>query len=82
MIDHVETLLAAGIVHRRDVGEVDEAQRRIVAQVLHHLDDLCRIDRDGELVERDRMGAGRAAKRANNRLPKGVELAVVQYLKP
>jgi hypothetical protein len=56
MIDHVETLLAAGIVDRGDVGEVDETQRGIVAQVLHHLDDLARIDRDGELVERDRMG--------------------------
>ena len=62
--------------------KLTKRQRGIVAQELHDLDDLRRIDRDGELVERDRMGAGRAGKRANNRLPKGVELAVVHYLKP
>ena len=62
--------------------KLTKRQRGIVAQEFHDLDDLAGIDRDGELVERDRMGAGRAAKRANNRLPKGVELAVVHYLKP
>ena len=32
MIDHVEALLAAGIVHRGHIGQVDEAASRIVAQ--------------------------------------------------
>ena len=62
--------------------KLTKRQRGIVAQVFHDLDDLAGIDRDGELVERDRMAGGRAGKRANNRLPKGVELAVVHYLKP
>ena len=82
MIDHVEALFAAGIVDRGDVGEVDEAASGIVAQEFDDFDDLARIDVDGELVERDRMGGSRTGKRANNRLPQGVELAVVHYLKP
>ena len=57
-------------------------QRRIVAQDACDLDDLARIDIERELAERHRMAAGRAGKRANNRLPQGVELAVVHYLKP
>ena len=77
MIDHVEALLAAGIVHRRDVGEADEAAAGIVAQEAHDIDDLLGLHRHRELVERDRMTGRRARKRANNRLPQGVEPAVV-----
>ena len=31
MVDHVEPLLALGMIHRRHVGKVDKAERRIVA---------------------------------------------------
>jgi hypothetical protein len=82
VIDDVKTLLAAGIVHRGDVGEVDKAAGLVVAQIFGDLDDLLGLHVDGELVERHRMAGSGAAKRTNNRLPKGVELAVVHDPKP
>ena len=42
VIDHVEALFAAGIVHRRDVDETDEAAAGIVAQEFYDIDDLAR----------------------------------------
>ena len=54
----------------------------IVAQELDDLDDPGRIHGDRELIERDRVSTRSARKRANDRLPQGVELAVVHYLKP
>ena len=39
MVDHVEPLLAFGMIDRRHVGEIDETQRRIVAEEFHDLDD-------------------------------------------
>ena len=78
----VEALLAGRIVHCGDIGEVDEAAGRVVAQIFGDLDDLLRLHVDGELVERHRVTGGSATERANNRMPKGVELAVVHYPKP
>lgn len=82
VIDHVETLLTIGIVHRRDVSDVDETAVRIVAEVLDHLDDLDGLDINRELVEGHRMTGGGGRKRANDRLPQGVELGVVHDVKP
>ncbi len=82
VIDHVEALLAAGIVHRGDIGEVDEAAAGIVAQEAHDIDDLVGVHRHRELIERDRMTGRRTRKRANNRLPQGVEPAVVHCKNP
>ena len=77
MIDHVEALLAAGIVHRRHIGQVDEAAGGIVAQETHDVDDSIGLHRHRELIERHRMTGRGARKRANDRLPQGVEPAVV-----
>ena len=82
MIDHVEALLAAGIVDRGDIGEVDEAAAGIVAQESHDFDDLVGLHADRELPERDRMAGRGTRKRANNRLPQGVEPAVVHSQNP
>src|ERR1700736_125824 len=61
MIDHVEALLAAGIVDRGDVGDVDEAQGRVVAEMLDDVDDLRSVDVDRQLIERNFV-AGRCAR--------------------
>ncbi|MEY9607352.1 hypothetical protein ABIF21_000226 [Bradyrhizobium elkanii] len=77
MVDDVETLLAARIVDRGHVGDVDEAAAGIVTQKPGDVHDSANLDVDSELIERDRVRRGRARKRAHDRLPKGVELAVV-----
>ena len=82
MIDHVEALFAARIVHRCHVDDADETAAGIVAQEFDDIDDLVSLHVDRELIERDRMTTRSARKRANDRLPQGVELAVVHCLKP
>ena len=82
MIDDVESLLAPGIIDRRHVDEADEAAAGIVAQEAHDIDDLAGLHRHRELIERNRMASRGTGKRANNRLPQGVEPAVVHSQKP
>src|SRR6516165_2131619 len=77
VIDHVETLLASGIVDRGHVGDVDKAASGVVAQEFHDIYRSFRRDRQGELIEGDRMPRYRAWKRAGDRLPQSVEPAVV-----
>ena len=55
MADHVEPLLAAGIIHRRDVDDADETTGGIIAQEFDDLDDFGGIDRDRELIKCDRV---------------------------
>src|SRR6266446_46877 len=77
VIDHVEALLALGIVHRGHIDEADEAAIGIVAQETHDVDDLVGVHRHRELIERNVMIDRGARQRANNRLTQGVEPAVV-----
>lgn len=77
MIDDIEALLAARMIDRGRIGEVDEAAIGIVTQERHDVHDSANLDVDSELIERDRVRRGGARKRAHDRLPKGVELAVV-----
>ena len=78
MIDDVEPLLTASrIIDRGHIGEVDEAQRRIVAQEAHDIDNFFGLHVDRELVEGDRMTGRGSGERTNNRLPQSVELAVI-----
>ena len=77
VVDHVEALLAAGIIHRGDIGQIDEAAARIVAQEADDVDNLLGVYRHGKLIERDNMIDRSTRKRANNRLTQSVEPAVV-----
>src|ERR1700758_2719553 len=77
MIDHVETPHAAGIVDRGDICEIDKAAGGIVPEVADNIDYACDLDGYGELVESDGMAGGCAFKRANNRLPQSIKLAIV-----
>ena len=81
-MNHVETPLAAGIVDRGDVREVDEATAGVVAQEFHDFNDLVGLHADRELPERERMAGRGTRKRANNRLPQGVEPAVIHSQNP
>ncbi len=82
MIDDVEPLFAAGIIDCRNVDDVDEAAGGIVAQEFDDFDNLLGLNVHRKLIERNGMGNRGTRKRANNRLPQGVELAVVHYSKP
>ena len=59
MIDHVEALLAVGIVDAADVDEADEAAFGIVAQEGQHADDLGGLGLQRQLA----IGIGRAGDR-------------------
>src|SRR5450631_1844189 len=77
VIDHLKALGAAGIIHRGHVDQADKAAAGIVAQEFYDVDNPVGLHVYRELPECDRMPARRSGKRANNRLPQGVEPAVV-----
>src|SRR5713226_1928798 len=66
VIDHVEALLAPGVIHRSHIDKADEAATGIVAQETHDIDYSVGMHRHGELIERDLMIGRSARKRANN----------------
>ena len=55
VIDHVEALLALGIVDAADVDEADEAAFGIVAQEGQHADDLGGLGLQRQLAIGDRL---------------------------
>ncbi len=77
MIDHVEPFLAAGIVDRRHVGQVDEAAGWVVAEIADDIDDSRHVHIHRQLVEGHGVAGRRTGKRANDRLPQSVKPAVV-----
>src|SRR3569833_2269231 len=79
MIDHVEAVLAAGIIHRRDVDDIDEAAARIGLEKARDLNDTRKIDRNVQLTDLDRMAERGAWQRGNNRLTESVESGVVHH---
>src|SRR5258706_4115008 len=79
VIDHIKTLLAPGIIHRRHIDQADEAADEIVAKKPHDLDDLLGMHRYRKLIECDHIVGRSSRERANNRLPQNIEPAVIHY---
>src|SRR6266567_7436935 len=66
MVNHIEALLALRPIDRGDVDDAPEQATLVVAQELHHANDIGDVGGERELPERDRMGARGSAERRND----------------